>query len=228
MSSDTGTTAIALFVRVPVPGRVKTRLAATLGEHAACELYHAMVADILASIGASGLPLLLFHDEGNPRLLPASWVTAATTISRQSPGDIGARMAAAFAQCFADRYEQVLLCGSDIPGIDASVLAAANQALTDHDAVMLPTLDGGYGLIGLKHGYPHRPLFEGIAWSTDQVFATTLERLLRLNVKSAVLSKQRDIDTLDDLRHYQRSPAPAAAFTNQYLAAMVAAGIIPW
>lgn len=228
MSSDTGTTTIALFVRVPVPGRVKTRLAATLGEHAACELYHAMVADILASIEASGLPLLLFHDEGNPRLLPASWVTAATTISRQSPGDIGARMAAAFAQCFADRYEQVLLCGSDIPGIDASVLAAANQALTDHDAVLLPTLDGGYGLIGLKHGYPHRPLFEDIAWSTDQVFATTLERLLRLNVKSAVLSKQRDIDTLDDLGHYQRSPAPAAAFTNQYLAAMVAAGIIPW
>lgn len=227
MSSDTGTTAIALFVRLPVPGRVKTRLAATIGEHAACDLYHAMVADILASIGACGLPLLLFHDEGDPRMLPDSWATAATTISRQSPGDIGARMAAAFAQCFANGYMQVLLLGSDIPGIDASMLTTAAQALTDHDAVLLPTFDGGYGLIGLKHGYPHRPLFAGIAWSTDQVFATTLERLHRLCCKPATLTMQRDIDTLDDLRHYQRSPAPAAAFTNQCLAAMVAAGIIP-
>ena len=227
MSSDTGTTAIALFVRLPVPGRVKTRLAATIGEHAACQLYQAMVADILVNIGASGLPLLLFHDEGDPRLLPDSWATAATTISRQPPGDIGVRMAAAFAQCFANGYEQVLLLGSDIPGIDGTVLAAANQALTDHDAVLLPTFDGGYGLIGLKHGYPHRPLFAGIAWSTDQVFATTLERLHQVGYKPATLTMQRDIDTLDDLRHYQRSPAPAAAFTNHCLAAMVAAGIIP-
>ena len=226
MSSATARTVVALFVRLPVPGRVKTRLAATIGEHAACELYQAMVADILISIKASALPLALFYDEGDPQLLPASWATAANALYRQPPGDIGARMAAAFAQCFADGYAQVLLCGSDIPGIDPPVLATAAQALADHDAVLLPAFDGGYGLLGLKHGYPYRLLFADVAWSTDQVLATTLERLSLLGLKAFHLPRLRDIDTLDDLRQYWLAQSPAAITTNQCLSQMAVAGTL--
>ena len=226
MNCGIGKTAIALFVRMPIPGRVKTRLAATVGDHAACELYKAMVSDILASIAVSRLPLTLFYDEGDPQLMPASWAMAATAIHRQSPGDIGQRMATAFAQCFACGYAQVLLCGSDIPGIDSSVLTTAAQALADHDAVLLPAFDGGYGLIGLKPGSFHRVLFEHLAWSTGQVFATTLERLHRLNITPAVLTRQRDIDTFDDLRQYWLAQSSAALATSRCLTQLAAAGIL--
>ena len=124
-------------------------------------------------------------------------------------------MAAAFAQCFANGYEQVLLLGSDIPGIDGTVLAAANQALTDHDAVLLPTLDGGYGLIGLHHNRLPPTLFTNIPWSTDRVVTTTLERLSQLGLRAIQLPTLRDIDTIEDLRLYSLSPALRAFTTNR-------------
>src|SRR6185369_3723028 len=113
---------VALFVRHPVPGRVKTRLACDLGDEAACDLYRAMVADTITNIKTCGLPIYLFHDGQDAVGLPVEWASAADGIIRQVGGALGERMTAAYEFLFSGGWEQVVLVGSDIPGIDAQLL----------------------------------------------------------------------------------------------------------
>ncbi len=210
-------TALALLVRVPVPGRVKTRLAASLGDQNACSLYLAMVSDILTGISTSGLPLHLFYDGAEARLLPPAWVQCASRVCCQCDGDIGARMAQAFALCFAAGFDRVLLAGSDIPGMDGQTFTAAAEALVASDAVINPTVDGGYCLIGLQRSSYHLSFFQDMAWSSDQVLHTTLERMQASGLEVCQLPVLRDIDTADDLKAYLRHPSPAARATNTLL-----------
>ena len=208
---------VALFVRPPVPGRVKTRLAETIGDRFACTLYRAMVLDVLRAVHASGLELCLFHDGSDPGLLPAAWRRGATAVRPQCDGDLGRRMAAAFADCFQAGYAHVLLAGSDLPGLDAPTLLAAARGLEQCGAVLLPTRDGGYGLFGL-HATAFSPdFFTDIAWSTDRVLNTTQERLQGAGVRVQLLPVQQDMDTSDDLRSYRRQPAAHARHTNAVL-----------
>lgn len=213
---------VALMVRVPVPGRVKTRLAAGVGEAAACTLYVAMVADALAAVAASGLELHLVYD-GNLDSLPAAWLAGAAVVRPQRGGDIGARMAGAFEDCLATGCEGVILAGSDLPDLEAAVIRRARAALAEHGAVLAPSADGGYGLIGLGRRTFRRELFAGdIPWSTDRVLTTSLERFDRCGLAVHLLGTMRDIDTPADLEAYRRTPCPAAVRTNHVLARLLA------
>ena len=206
--------AIALMVRHPVPGRVKTRLAAGVGDTTACLLYQAMVEDILAGVRQGGWPLWLFHDGGPKETLPGAWAAGAAHILPQCEGDIGQRMATALTTCYAAGWERVLVCGSDLPGLDAEVLTAAVAALEEAEAVIAPALDGGYGLIGLcRQGF--RPeLFQNVNWSTDQVLAQTLRHCKRLGMQVRLLEPLRDLDTMADLAVFLQNPSssPSSAF----------------
>ena len=208
---------VALFVRPPVPGRVKTRLAATIGDRFSCTLYRAMVLDVLRAVQTSGLELCLLHDGSDPDRLPAAWRRRATTVRPQVNGDLGRRMAAAFADCFAAGCDRVLLAGSDLPGLDAPTLLAAARGLEQDGAVLLPTRDGGYGLFGLRAAAFSPSFFKDIAWSTDRVLAATLLRLQQGGVRVQLLPVQGDIDTINDLRSYCRQPAAHAGHTNAVL-----------
>ena len=208
---------VALFVRPPVPGRVKTRLAATIGDRFSCTLYRAMVLDVLRAVQASGLELRLFHDGSDSQQLPPAWRRAAAAVRPQVDGDLGARMAAAFVDCFAAGCDRVLLAGSDLPGLDAPTLLAAARGLEQDEAVLLPTRDGGYGLFGLRAAAFSPDFFTDIAWSTDRVLNTTQERLQGAGVRVQLLPVQQDIDTSDDLRSYCRQPAAHARHTNAVL-----------
>ena len=210
-------TAVALFVRPPVPGRVKTRLAATIGDRFSCTLYRAMVLDVLRAVQASGLELRLFHDGSDSQQLPPAWRRAAAAVRPQVDGDLGARMAAAFVDCFAAGCDRVLLAGSDLPGLDAPTLLAAARGLEQDEAVLLPTRDGGYGLFGLRAAAFSPDFFTNIAWSTDRVLTTTRKRLHRAGTRVQLLPVQGDIDTINDLRSYCRQPAAHARHTNAVL-----------
>ena len=208
---------VALFVRPPVPGRVKTRLAATIGDRFACTLYRAMVLDVLRAVQASGLELRLFHDGSDSQQLPPAWRRAAAAVRPQVDGDLGARMAAAFVDGFAAGCDRVLLAGSDLPGLDSATFRVAAESLEQYEAVLLPTRDGGYGLFGLRATAFSPSFFTDIAWSTDRVLAATLLRLHRAGVRVQLLPVQQDIDTSDDLRSYCRQPAAHARHTNAVL-----------
>ena len=100
----------------------------------------------------------------------------------------------------------VLLIGSDAPALSAAVLRAAAAALADADAVVVPALDGGYVLIGLRRPAP--TLFEGVAWSTGQVMAQTRQRAAAAGLRLVALPALADIDEPTDLQHLQHLPLP--------------------
>lgn len=208
---------VAFFVRVPVPGRVKTRLAASLGAAGACTLYQAMVTDILRAIRTSALPLYLFHDGPEDISLPQFWVAASVEVQAQQGEQIGTRMAAAFAHCFAAGIDQVILVGSDIPGLDSGVIKKAAAALASHDAVLVPVADGGYCLIALQRAGYHPRLFADIPWSTDQVLRITLQRFKESGLDVSLLPRLQDIDTIEDLKAYWHQPASRATATNRVI-----------
>lgn len=210
---------VALFVRVPIPGRVKTRLATDLGNDGACDLYLAMVADVLSNIKSCNFPLYLFHDGNYGNELPAEWINASSKVIAQIGNSIGERMAAAFEHCFAENIEQVILVGSDIPGLDYEIIITASVALDIQDVVIAPAADGGYCLIALKQETYQPKIFEDVPWSTDQVLSATLERCgqYKLNVK--LLETLQDIDNIKDIKAYCSSPANQAYRANKFLGA---------
>ena len=122
-------TIVALFVRAPIPGRVKTRLAADLGNDGACRLYLAMVTDVLSNIKSCGFPIYLFYDDNDVEKLPEEWIAASSMVVRQTGNNIGQRMAAAFEYSFSQNIDQVILVGSDIPCLDSRVMLSAATSL---------------------------------------------------------------------------------------------------
>jgi len=214
-------TVVALMVRPPVPGQVKTRLAAGIGASGACRLYRAMVADILGNIRGAGVPIHLFHAGTENHSLPQAWLDGVDRVRPQRGNYIGERMAAVFADCFAEGIEQVILAGSDLPELDAGIIRQALAALTTHDAALAPTIDGGYGLIALQRDRYCPELFSDIPWSTNQVLALTRQRFEECTLSVCLLPLLRDIDTLDDLLAYQQHPCPAATATNEAMACLL-------
>lgn len=210
--------AVALFVRHPQAGRVKTRLARNLGNQAACDLYRAMVADALANVQASGLPLYLFHDGQDVLGLPQEWLQAAVAVIGQSGASLGERMTAAFADLFSRGCERVILIGSDIPGIDGKLLQSAVAAIEGADVVFAPAFDGGYCLVASPADRFDATIFRQIPWSSSAVLAATLQRCTSADLTYTLLEPRQDIDTLDDLNAYCRQPALYAVFTNRWLA----------
>lgn len=189
----------ALFVKAPIPGRVKTRLAKDIGNQAACTLYRRLASRTIEHAVSSAIPLAVCYD-GNLEELPDDWKRSAWSLVPQTGCDLGQRMAAAFCRLFSDSVEQVVLIGSDIPGIDAAYLQQAFSLLEDHDLVIGPASDGGYCLIGFQNKTFTPVLFEEIPWSTDKVLQLTLEAAVRKRLNVALLPVLSDIDSVDDLR----------------------------
>jgi len=212
------TAEIAVMVRVPVAGEVKTRLIPALGAEGACRLYQAMVADTLEQVGATGLPMRLFHTGGHVGQLPLAWRQAAHRITEQQGPDLGARMAHVFATCFQEAA-QVVLIGSDIPDMSAKMIRDAIASLAEHEVVFTPAMDGGYCLLALNRGKDVSRIFRDMPWSTDRVLTISRQRLKELGHRVGLLSAVRDIDTPEDLRAYQKQPNPLARQFNQGLKA---------
>ena len=158
--------------------------------------------------------------EQNPcRLyMPASnnkIVTAAVALIRLGPEyrylpqrgrDLGERMKNGFLDTFTRGFEKVVLIGSDIPDLPLSFVEEAFTSLSEMDAVIGPSFDGGYYLIGFTKGAFLPRVFEGIAWGTEKVFKSTIQILTDEKRKLYVLPRWRDIDTIEDLKDLSTPP----------------------
>jgi uncharacterized protein len=211
-------TIVVLFVRDPIPGRVKTRLATDLGNDGACNLYRAMVTDILSNITSCDFPVCLFYEGDDVGNLPEEWVTASSTVVPQAGDNIGERMAAAFEYCFAHNINQVILVGSDIPSLDSRVMLSAATSLASHDITISPAYDGGYCLIAMKRETYQPRIFKNVPWNTDQVLQTTLKRCAECELDAELLDTLQDIDTIEDFKAYCRNISDNAIATNLSLA----------
>jgi rSAM/selenodomain-associated transferase 1 len=129
--------------------------------------------------------------------------------------DLGSALHGAFEQAFTDGAQRVLIISTDSPDMPASFLNDAYMALHDHDLVLGPSKDGGYYLIGLTR--PQVRLFEHITWSTDVVYAQTLERAAEAALRVYALPLWYDIDTFAELRlltrNLDRLPVTRAALS---------------
>ena len=217
MTTSRQQTVVAVFVRCPVPGRVKTRLAHDLGDEDACDFYRAMVADCIANVRACGLPLFLFHDGQDSAGLPPEWIAEADTVFRQEGDSLGERISAAFERSFSAGAVGVILTGSDIPGIDAGLLCSALESIENHDVVFSPAFDGGYCLVASKKDSFNNSIFRNIPWSTSRVLETTLDRCKTDGLSYTLLDPRQDIDTRNDIEAYCRHPSPHATSTNSWL-----------
>lgn len=209
--------AVAIFVRHPIPGKVKTRLAQDIGEAAACSLYRAMVSDILGNIKAAELPIFIFHDGEDGTGLPEEWTKESQEVIRQEGETLGERMTAAFEWLFTAGVERVALIGSDIPGLDAPLLQAAFAALEYRDAAIAPARDGGYCLIAFRRERFQRQTLQGIPWSTSLVLSLSLEAFSAGGLEVELLDSRQDIDTMKDLQDYTLRLAESAPATNEWL-----------
>lgn len=190
---------LLFLLRAPRSGQVKTRLAAALGDAAALALYTAMVADTLDVLDASGLPLALWVDPGRDRDAVRRWLGRDRLCLPQPEGDLGARMAAAFAWAFGQGYPSAAALGSDLPAIAPAHLTALRAALgpgAPRQAALGPSPDGGYWCIGFRANAYLPSVFSNMPWSTPQVFARTREALGKLDV--GLLPALADLDTLED------------------------------
>lgn len=181
--------AIAVYGRAPLAGRAKTRLARDVGAARAAAVYGRLLERSLTAARAVSAARYLYLPQGD-RLDPQAH--AGFTLRAQIPGDLGARMAATFAELFAAGHERVVLVGSDLPDLTAAHLAAGLAALADAETVFGPATDGGYWLVGQRP--PARDLFSGVPWSTAAVWARTRERLAAGGFGHALLPVLEDVD----------------------------------
>jgi uncharacterized protein len=186
-------TRIVIFAKEPIAGRVKTRLIPALGAEGAARLAAEMLARTLEEAAATRLAVELC---GEPD--PAGWrePPSAVRLTAQGTGDLGERLARA-AERVLGKGDRILLIGTDCPGLDRARLSAAATALDRHDAVIHPTYDGGYALLGLRRFDPS--VFEGIAWSSDKVASQTVARIETLGWSLLIGEKLRDVDEPADL-----------------------------
>ncbi len=193
---------ILLFVKAPFKGRIKSRLAATIGDDAALELYHRFVLDTIAAARPLAVPLRICCHPPDAVALVRAWLGEEPTYMPQQGSELGERMGQAFAQVFHEGYDRAILIGSDIPELSTAVLHEAVAALDRNDTVLGPAADGGYCLIGFTAKTFLPSVFQDMTWSTGTVCDETLGRLKRSGRRTHLLPKLHDIDTRDDLRSF--------------------------
>lgn len=194
--------AIAVFARAPLPGRAKSRLIPALGEAGAAQLYGRLLRRALCAAAAvDGAALHLYaadREAGDFFARYALPAAARWSVTVQRGADLGARMADAFTRLLS-AHRAAILIGSDIADLLPDDLQAALAALErGDDAVIAPSADGGYWLLGLRERRPE--LFADLAWGTDTVFAGTRVRLAQSGLCWRELPMRNDIDTPDDLQ----------------------------
>ncbi len=189
---------VIVFLRAPEKGRVKTRLSKLLNDTFVLELYKAFVEDTLDTLDTVGDKALCFWPPGGKKSLQ-KWLGKNYDFLVQRGDDIGQKMSAAFADIFKKGYTYAVLIGTDIPELSENMITLAFQTLQTTDAVIGPSGDGGYYLIGFKKSGFSNSIFKGINWSTPRVFDQTLEALDRDSIQYSRLPQLNDIDMPEDL-----------------------------
>ena len=192
---------LLIFAKYPEAGKVKTRLANSIGDLAAALLYEQFIRQVL-KIGQQSGAVQIFvavaptEQVGNFR---EKFAGDFQFFAQAETSDLGERIIAAMRHVLTQGHEKIVIIGTDSPNLPLAYVQEATAALDAHDMVLGPAEDGGYYLIGLKKIFPE--LFANVAWSSSQVLAQTLEHARRLNLRVHLLPTWYDVD---DLPAYQR------------------------
>lgn len=194
-SEERLTNALIIFVKNPVPGQVKTRLARSIGDQQAAAVYtHLLAHTRRITSGLKEVQCLVYYADVVNR--SDGWEGGNYEKRTQQGANLGERMAGAIAEMIERGFSKVVIIGSDCLEIGEEHIRQAYRHLEDADLVIGPASDGGYYLLGMK--MLHRNLFEGIAWSSDEVLKATLAKSKAQGLSHRLLEVLSDIDDLED------------------------------
>lgn len=191
---------LIIFIKNPEKGKVKTRLAAEVGEEKALQIYRSLLRKVRKLTGAYPVRRFLFYSRFIDR--QDEWGEEGFHKHLQEGADLGIRMQQAFGIAL-QQVERAVIIGSDCPELSSDHLDEAFQALREKEVAIGPARDGGYYLLGLREPSPF--LFEKMTWSTSQVFQETMERIKSRKKTVHVLPVLSDIDYASDWENYGRS-----------------------
>lgn len=185
--------ALIIFVRNPELGKVKTRVAAAVGNEKALDIYKLLLLHTKEVADKTTCTKFVFYaDYINSNDL---WNGYAKQL--QAQGDLGLRMQQSFETVFAAGYQQVCIIGSDCFELSAAIIEKAWEALNNKDAVIGPAKDGGYYLLGIKKILPE--IFENKKWSSAEVYSDTVIDFEKKGITYSVLPMLNDVDTFKDV-----------------------------
>ncbi|HYM48705.1 MAG TPA: TIGR04282 family arsenosugar biosynthesis glycosyltransferase [Burkholderiaceae bacterium] len=208
---------LVVAAKQPERGKVKTRIAAALGDEHAAELYRCALRDTLALASSiSDVAYVLSYAPPTEAARRYFERTApAFALLPQHGATLGERLSDMFARLL-QRYSLVVVIGGDAPDLPAAFIRRAFELLqTQTDVVLGPADDGGYYLLGLRSMQPM--LFERIEWSTEAVARQTRARATDAGLRVSDLPSWHDLDTVNDLHALV---GPGAPLTRAFVAAL--------
>jgi len=184
---------LIVFVKNIKLGKVKTRLAKSIGDEGAFQVYKHLV-DITekATNQVSTEKHIYFSDV----IIEEKWQKTSKFI--QKGANLGEKMKNSFKNGQKNKFDKIVLIGSDLPEISPEIIQKGFDELENHEIVFGPAEDGGYYLVGMTK--PHYCVFENKPWSTTNLLEITINELKEKNISYSLLETLNDIDTIEDLR----------------------------
>jgi len=187
---------LIIFTRNPILGKVKTRLAKTVGDKTALDIYTFLLKKTKEITLDSPCDKVVYYSE---KIIKNDiWNCNSFRKEVQFGEDLGAKMKNSFYDAFENNYRKVVLIGSDIYDLESYHINEAFKKLETNDVVMGPALDGGYYLIGLKKMHPK--IFDNKKWGSSTVRKDTLKNLEKVDVH--LLPILNDVDVIEDIEHH--------------------------
>lgn len=198
--------AVAVVGRAPELGKVKQRLANALGDEQALQVYRALLERTLHTCAASGLPVWFFATSEENEEVQTLARRYRCRLHQQPAGDLGERMAHAFAQVH-HHARQVVLVGTDCPSLNTADLWQLCGAAGRGRAALIAAEDGGYVAIasGDARLWQQQRPFDGVAWGSETALTDTVKWLRRYEEKVTICATKWDLDTPADLARARKA-----------------------
>ena len=211
--------ALAVMLKAPVAGQVKTRLTPPLTQEDAAELYKCFIQDIFSRVSTlNGIDIIAAYTPENTAEHIKRIVPANTMLIPQRGNDLGERLSNLFSGLFSAGYKKIAVIGTDSPDLPVEYIKKSFSSLNKNTSIVIgPSRDGGYYLIAMSR-YSEE-VFKDIPWSTNTVFKKTLEKAKKTGLLPALLPEWYDVDETGDLktlRENMRLHYPAAK-TSKFL-----------
>ena len=203
---------LLVFSKNPTLGKVKTRLAKTIGKEKALKVYKALLKKTASVLEELEVDIHLYYSDFIEK--DDLFSTVATQKKRQTGEQLGERMSNAFRESLIS-YDKVVIIGTDLWTLEIQDIKNAFRALENHAAVIGPSTDGGYYLLGIKEVIPQ--IFLNKQWGTSSVLPNTLKDLK--SIKYHLLPEKNDIDTFSDLEEHPTLKACILSFSYTHLRA---------
>ena len=175
-------------------GKVKTRLAASIGDDGAFKVYKRLFE--ITEQEVNKLEDCSIHVYFSDVIIDDKFPNHSKFV--QQGNDLGERMKNAFQDGFDAGFNEIIGIGTDLPDLSSSILLEGFNSLSKHDTVFGPAEDGGYYLIGMRK--MHNCIFENKPWSTDRLLVETCKELDEKQISCAHLIDLNDVDTIEDLK----------------------------